>query len=630
MTSPHGRRLQTRRALAIMTWATLTLCAWLLWYGQRYEVIRIQAWEPAALVLSAYVTFLSIFGWMLFSPGNRSPEESPALFFSGMLTLIPPCYIAYNLMPDNSPLRPWLTIGVFLFGVLAIMSPLPKEVFAVPRDRRSYLQPLTDAYLSELNTEPPEIRFDELLPKTRFWLTQPEEEPRQREAGRDPWEDPFYGTGRQMSRVGVSQSRRNESSSDMPLLAGVAYGQDRGTRQEPARLQESRFDSYRSEPTQTRPSDVPPRGPSITIPNTGSRRPLTEPGQNRTAPVPGMMPVNVPSVPVPMPLPPARPVAPTADLNRSTGYSARDLTPPPLLSTAPVTQRSAPQGSPSSGPTGSGSMGFQAPSQPGARSDSRPITDPQSRATSFPPLKSPDTPSTNAPPLSAPSSVRPLSSDTIATLASGMLGGAAMTSSAAAANAAAAPVVARVTESARPLLDPLESRAAEVRAIVESVQRTEQPISPLMDQSFPPIPSKATSSPSLQELDRQLRELEAEEQAEQAADPPPTHRATPARMSQSNGDITMERISDEHGGEMIEGTIKVFFEVGQKRAHLHVPFSPPLGGQPEVECEPAHDDGVRVKVAVRQPYGIRIEARRTVSEEALRSEVSFAAVYTKK
>lgn len=202
MTSPHGRRLQTRRALAIMTWATLTL-AWLLWYGQRMDVIRIQAWEPAALVLSAYATFLSIFGWMLFSPSNRSPEESPGLFFSGMLTLIPPCYIAYNLMPEL-PLRPWLTIGVFLFGVLAIMSPLPKEVFAVPRDRRSYLQPLTDAYLSAANTEPPEIRFDELLPKTRFWLTQPEEEPRQREAGRDPWEDPFYGTGRQMSRVGVS------------------------------------------------------------------------------------------------------------------------------------------------------------------------------------------------------------------------------------------------------------------------------------------------------------------------------------------------------------------------------------------------------------------------------------------
>lgn len=279
-------------------------------------------------------------------------------------------------------------------------------------------------------------------------------------------------------------------------------------------------------------------------------------------------------------------------------------------------------------------MGFQAPSRPGARSDSRPITDPQSRATSFPPLKSPDTPSTIAPPLSAPSSIRPLSSETIATLASGMLGGAAMTSSAA--NAASAPVVARVTESARPLLDPLESRAAEVRSIVESVQRaesvqrTEQPISPLLDRSSSPVSSKATSSPSQQELDRQLRELEAEEQAEQAADPTPTHRATPARMSQSNGDITMERISDEHGGEMIEGTIKVFFEVGQKRAHLHVPFSPPLGGQPEVECEPAHDDGVRVKVAVRQPYGIRIEARRTESEEALRSEVSFAAVYTKK
>ena len=79
---------------------------------------------------------------------------------------------------------------------------------------------------------------------------------------------------------------------------------------------------------------------------------------------------------------------------------------------------------------------------------------------------------------------------------------------------------------------------------------------------------------------------------------------------------------------MIEGTIPVFFEIGQKRAHLHVPFSPPLPGLPEVECEPMGEDSIRLKVAVRQPYGIRIEARRSETAESLKTEISFAAVYT--
>ena len=177
MTSSHGRRIQSRRALAILTWVTLVVLAGLLWYGQQNRIIRIQAWEPASLLLSAYATFLSIFGWLLFSPGRKSAEESPALFFSGILTLIPPCFIAWHLMPVGSPLKPWLTIGVFLFGMLAIMSPLPDEVFAVPRDRRSYLRPLTNSYLSELDTNEPQVSFDDLAPRTVNWLSRPPTEP---------------------------------------------------------------------------------------------------------------------------------------------------------------------------------------------------------------------------------------------------------------------------------------------------------------------------------------------------------------------------------------------------------------------------------------------------------------------
>src|ERR1700741_2363497 len=102
MTSSHGRRIQSRRGLAILTWVTLVAVAVLLWYGQHQQIIRIQAWEPASLLLSAYAAFLSIFGWLLFSPGKKSAEESPGLFFSGMLTLLPPCFIAWHLMPVGS------------------------------------------------------------------------------------------------------------------------------------------------------------------------------------------------------------------------------------------------------------------------------------------------------------------------------------------------------------------------------------------------------------------------------------------------------------------------------------------------------------------------------------------------
>ena len=132
------------------------------------------------------------------------------------------------------------------------------------------------------------------------------------------------------------------------------------------------------------------------------------------------------------------------------------------------------------------------------------------------------------------------------------------------------------------------------------------------------------------ELDRQikaeqahnLRDIDAESDSATKSTASPTARTSPLN------DVKMERIKDEYGGEMVDGTIRVFFEVGQKRAHLHVPFSPPLEGLPEVECEAVSDDSVRCKVAVRQPYGIRIEARRSDASRALNTDIGFAAVYT--
>lgn len=90
----------------------------------------------------------------------------------------------------------------------------------------------------------------------------------------------------------------------------------------------------------------------------------------------------------------------------------------------------------------------------------------------------------------------------------------------------------------------------------------------------------------------------------------------------------VERTKDEHGSELVEGVMKLRFDKGQKRANLHIPFSPPLPGLPEVECECVGDVPLRLKVPVKQSYGIRIEARRTDASEDLETQIGFAAVYT--
>lgn len=529
MTSSHGRRIQSRRALAILTWVTLVIVAGLLWSGQYQRTIRIQAWEPAAILLSGYATFLSIFGWLLFSPGRKSAEESPGLFFSGLLTLLPPCFIAYHLMPVGSPLKPWLTIGVFVFGVLAIMSPMPEEVFAVPRGRRAYLQPLTNSYLSELDASAPDVTFDNLVPRTAFRLSAPAKEPESSSARNtgDPWADPFYGTGRQMSRVGASQSRRSEE----------AKKQDRDPLTEDAR--QSNF----SHPVRV---VHPPAAPAVSQVVPGRR--LSEPADETS-------------------------FAESADRSfpmRTGQETASSPTVPSRRIDRPVTEIS-----------GAGSHG----------------PDPLVRD---PIVKGPPPASVG----SAPVARRPLSEPSQRSSVS----------------------VGFQTPGPRPQvvqpLPPPLPASAFPNAITESSS----------------LKSSSSKTSNLQEMDKQFRLMEHDDE-EELADR--SEDATTIMMSStvpesgitrtvqpSPSDLRLERVRDELGGEMIEGTIVAFFEVGQKRAHLHVPFSPPLPGLPEVECEPVGEESIRVKVAVRQPYGIRIEARRAEASESLKTEISFAAVYT--
>jgi hypothetical protein len=90
---------------------------------------------------------------------------------------------------------------------------------------------------------------------------------------------------------------------------------------------------------------------------------------------------------------------------------------------------------------------------------------------------------------------------------------------------------------------------------------------------------------------------------------------------------TFQRTKEANGTELIEGVMPVHFDRGQKRVNVHVPFSPPLGGVPDVECESVDGEDLRLKVAVRQSYGIRIEARRSIADQPLDTEIGFAAIY---
>ena len=652
MTSSHGRRIQGRRALAIMAWATLVIVAGLLWYGQHKRVIRIQAWEPAALLLSAYAAFLAIFGWLLFSPGRKSAEESPGLFFAGMLTLLPPCFIAYHLMPVGSPLKPWLTIGVFIFGIIAIMSPIPEEVFAVPRDRRTYLQPLTNAYLSELDVDAPEASFEDLAPRTAYWLSRPAPDPLGPAPGeaKDPWVDPFYGTGRQMSRIGVSQSRRSDES----------------TRNDRRRLSDPLSGTSPSVPSRSFP-EPPPLPPSLPA-SASARTAVSPPRSDRdsldardrsvgaTPPLKPPSSVSPPSQSIPLPpltlagMRPDNNVRAPAEPSRPVTGSAAGSQPVPPSSRRPLTEPSGRSSSP---------VGFQTP-QP---SPSR--------------VELPPTMSTASAPMAFPVPAPALSSAPVAIAAASAVAAASqsvMNSSVAApvplrtplspqlaTNAPMPDLLRAITraDESPPLRDPSplsrtsETSAASVRP-AEPKPREPKPrelkpteMKPAEFQQTLSAAGEELTAPVRQVSDLSLRELDQQIRAEESAladgDPMAaaaddrntsnasdivTERGTTSTSQQLSNDIRLERIRDEHGGEMIEGTIKVFFEQGQKRAHLHVPFSPPLAGLPEVECEPTGDDPIRLKVAVRQPYGVRIEARRAEASEALRTEISFAAVYT--
>lgn len=404
MVRSQGRRLQSRRATAVMIWISLVLLAFLLWRSRLDGQFQSAVWEPAVLVLSAFVTLMSLFGWLLFWPERSTAEESPALFLAGLLTLLAPCLIAWLMMPPGASLRPWLSAGVLIFGILTMLSPMPGELFRVPRDRRHWLQLVTDASLSMIDVEAPRVNFENVEPETQYRLTRPPAAPRAaepdvdaRESARDPWEDPFRGTGRRLSRV-----------RDAAVVSGKVAG--------------------------------------------------------------------------------SAAVAGVSTLGATAGAV------PALANTSPV-----------------------------------------------------------APP----------------------------------------PV----------------------------------PVPKQLQEQFPiSAEGNAAGGFDLRALDRSVREEERRETMEVVTEEQDGSDDFEGGLTSEI--VSMERSEDEFGGVMVEGVARAVFRIGQKRLNLQIPLSPPLPGVPEAECEPAGHEPLRVRVALRQPYGLRIEVRRSDASRPLEADISFSAVYT--
>lgn len=613
MTNPHGRRIQARRATAMLAWGALVLLAFLLRYARVEGLIRSQVWEPAAMILSAFVVFLSLFCWLLFSPQRgSSTEESPALFFAGMLTLIPPSFIAWYLMPPSSPLRAWVALGVLIFGVLAILSPVPEELFRIPRDRRSYLRPVTDATLSLLDVDAPETRFDDIVPRTVFRLTgQAPVVPDRKapEEARDPWLDPFRGTGRRMSRVApggrsthtphVPDAARVKSVVPVPRALAEQYPiAESSSVSELPQVPLARADmgavqaAMRTVPVPN-PTSMPIPQPSVTKAAAPVVSELMDGARNEMPVEKGRVERIGELAGSPPDISSRRPLRDPDIVNRAKAEVPR--------SEALDLGKDVARGNDSRGNLAGSAVAGTAPKAAGV----------------LLPAGAPVTPVTPATPVTGAIAA-----------AAGM--GFGMAAAGAAKAASLFKTVVRRPEESRQSDRPANVPAVPVERSSLPVQESEKVVEP--SRSFV---SGLESSPKLRELDRILRDefKELDEDNEGERDESieaggQTSVEDGLGVDEQTETIRLERTTDEFGGEMIEGTGTAMFAVGQKRAHLHIPLSPPMAGVPLVECEPVGSESVRTRVAARQPYGIRIEVRRTEASAALNAEISFSAVYT--
>jgi hypothetical protein len=103
-----------------------------------------------------------------------------------------------------------------------------------------------------------------------------------------------------------------------------------------------------------------------------------------------------------------------------------------------------------------------------------------------------------------------------------------------------------------------------------------------------------------------------------------------ARPSDDSGTVlqSFTRTLCPSGDERIEGGVAVHFAAGERQAVAHLAFCPPLEAVPEVHCEAADGEAVRLRVSGVQPWGARIEVKRSGGcGKAATVQVEYVAVW---
>ena len=464
-----SRASRNRRLVAMSVWLGLTITAMVLWNSRTQHLAISNPSEPVAFLLAAFTTFVSLFAWMLFNPARGVSAETTTLTLAGAATLFPPCIIAFCTMPPDSPLSGWLTFGLFILLVIAVMSPVPDEFFGIPRDRGSYVRQVSMAGLgaqSVLDLHP------DWLKSTDF--TAVVEESARPSLAPSSWRDQEQLLPRteRRRRIDPQQPDKNDPTEQRPTAKrkGVfSRLRDRATS-----LRDAAYPPEESPPSTQSSLRTPP-------PNKRNTQPKQDSTDRRAVSPP------IPIVPIPFD-PPAPP--PVADFHSPPVDSSAGI---PLAENRPAIHKNR---------------------SPKSRDDRH---------------------------------------------------------------------SQRTVEPSKGQRDPFA-----------------RDTSPRNETTSVPVADRSTGQNQSQD------DLQIADQSRQGG---------------------FERITDEHGGEMIEGTVTLRFNRGQKRANVHVPFSPPLSGTPEVECDAIDDESVRVKVPERRAWGLRIEGRRTDTSTIQESYISFSAVY---
>lgn len=71
------------------------------------------------------------------------------------------------------------------------------------------------------------------------------------------------------------------------------------------------------------------------------------------------------------------------------------------------------------------------------------------------------------------------------------------------------------------------------------------------------------------------------------------------------------RTAEADGSERVEGMVRADLDSGQTQTAVHVPFHPPLRSPVHCSSEVLKGQQVRARIALAQPFGIRIDVRRS-------------------